>query len=256
MGAPGFDDAPLTRVMCDRDVANDVTMIYPYYENPVFLRRQLEHWATWDLDLKGAIRVIVVDDGSPRNPAEIPIREWMRDQGPMPIALQLYRIEVDVRWNWLAARNIGAHQAPANHWLLLTDMDHVVPENTADTLVYGDFNPGWIWNFQRREHTGDQIHPHPNSLFLSRDMFWRVGGYDEALSGHYGTDGDWRRRCALTAPVKRMPEYLVRHEYQADSSTTDYLRKQPQDAGKKKIIRTRGPDWRPRVLSFPFKRVI
>jgi len=47
----------------------------------------------------------------------------------------------------------------------------------------------------------------------------------------------------------------VRHEYQGDSSTTAYLRKQPEDAGVKAIIAKRGRFWAPRVLSFPYHEV-
>jgi hypothetical protein len=87
-------------------------------------------------------------------------------------------------------------------------------------------------------------------------MFWQVGGYDEALSGHYGTDGDWRRRCAATTNIRTLPYELERHEYEGDSSTTNYLRKQPQDAGKKAIIAKRAKGWRPRTLSFPYHEVM
>lgn len=112
-----------------------------------------------------------------------------------------------------------------------------------------------IYRLSRREHTGKAIHPHPNSMLMTRAMFWKVGGYDEELSGHYGTDGDWRRRCAATAKVLTLSDELVRHEYVGDSSTSGYLRKQPQDAGKKAIIARRGKGWRPKVLSFPYHEV-
>jgi len=89
-------------------------------------------------------------------------------------------------------------------------------------------------------------------MLLQRAMFWKAGGYDEALSGHYGTDGDWRRRLAATAPVRTLKLEMVRYEYVGDSSTTGYKRKQPQDAGKKAIMARRGKGWRPKVLSFPY----
>jgi hypothetical protein len=92
-------------------------------------------------------------------------------------------------------------------------------------------------------------------MLMTRAMFWRVGGYDEALSGHYGTDGDWRRRCAATAPIRLLPLALTRYEFYEDSSTVAYARKRPEDAGKKAIIAKRTRSWRPRVLSFPYEEV-
>lgn len=248
MGAPGFDDAPIVE-SSKASLPKVITMVYPYYDNPIFLQRQLNGWAALPDYCRNWINVIIVDDGSPSTPAKevVSLSSW-----PFPVSL--FRIEVDVRWNWLAARNIGANHA-LNGWCIFTDMDHVVPESTLDKLLYRAYDENVIYRFSRQEHDGRPIHPHPNSMFMTRDMFWRVGGYDEALSGHYGTDGDWRRRCAATAEVLTLKQHLVRHEYQQDSSTTAYLRKQPQDAGKKAIIKQRKPGWKPKTLSFPYHQV-
>lgn len=248
MGAPGFDDAPLVTTIRTAK-AKHVTLIYPYYENPRFLGYQLERWAALSNFLRPHLSAIIVDDGSPGEAAQAVLTERFH-----PVPIRLYRIGPDVRWNWLAARNIGAHHAPEG-WCLFTDMDHVAPEETLAALVYGEHGAGIIYRFSRREHDGKEIHPHPNSFFITRAMFWKAGGYDEALSGYYGTDGDMRRRLAATAPIRTLSEHLERHEYQGDSSTTAYKRKQPEDAAKKKIIATRGRGWRPRVLSFPYAEV-
>ena len=219
-----------------------VTYIVPFYENQVFFERQLRHWqaAAWP-----TVSHLVVDDGSPV-PAQIVV--------DVP-RLRLFRIEQDVRWNWLAARNIGAHEAE-DGWLLLSDMDHVVPVGTMDDIVYGNHNPGIIYGFSRREHAGEALAPHPNSWLMTKAMFWKVGGYDEALSGHYGTDGDWRRRCAAVAPLQILSSELHRYEHQEDSSTQRYLRKQPEDAaGVRAIVAARGKGWRPKTLSFAYHEV-
>jgi len=249
MGAPGFDDAPFADVPSGD--WKPLQFVYPYYENPLFFERQLNLWESYPWEVRAALRVNVVDDGSPEHPTETVLLPRMAS---LSFALRLFRIEVDVRWNWLAARNIGMHHAH-DGWCVLTDMDHMVPPETAVALSRGRFDPAIIYRFSRRESTGVLIHPHPNSMFMTREMFWRVGGYDEALSGHYGTDGDWRRRCAATAPVRTLREELARYEFERDSSTQRYLRKQPEDAGKKAIIKARGPRWRPRALSFPYHEV-
>lgn len=251
MGAPGFDDSPTAELIRLRDpYFKTVTFIYPYYENPKFLAHQLEVWRGYSAPVRERVRIIVVDDGSPDHPAERVLERCV-----MPLRLRLFRIEVDVRWNWLAARNIGMRWA-FDGWCALTDMDHVIEDDVAMSLISMNHQPGVIYRFSRREHTGQVIHPHPNSMFMTKEMFWKVGGYDEALSGHYGTDGDWRRRCAETAPVRLMRDQLVRHEYQGDSSTTRYKRKQPEDAGKKAIIARRGKGWKPKTLSFPYHEVV
>jgi len=220
----------------------------PYYENPQFLAQQIVGWHKLPRELTRHLSVIIVDDASPVMGAENVMKAAF-EHGTL--SARLYRIEVDVRWNWLAARNIGAYHA-RTQWVMFTDMDHILLERTLRTLVYGQHSKGTIYRFSR---IGSKTHPHPNSWFMTKEMYWRVGGYDEALSGHYGTDGEYRRRCAATAPIRIMDVPLELHEHEGDSSTTHYKRKQPEDAAVKGLIRARRPGWRPRTLSFPYIEV-
>jgi hypothetical protein len=229
------------------DQPKPVTLILPYYESPEFFKVQCEHLRHLPSDLAPYLTVIVVDDGSPTKPLRLP------DQ-PLTCKVRAFRIERDVPWNWLAARNIGAHYA-ADGWLLLTDMDHVVPNETLHAMVFGAHDPSIVYAFHRSEHTGVVANPHSASFFMTREMFWRIGGYDEALSGPYGTDGVYRRELAKHARITLMSHQLIRHEYQGDSSTTEYLRKQPQDAAVKALVAKRGKGCKSRVLSFPYHEV-
>jgi len=240
--------------MARRDMPKPLTVIVPYYENSRFLSRQLDHWLTLRLsaDVASNLKVIVVDDGSPNRSAEEVLRGRAQD------FIRLFRLHDDIRWNWLAARNIGFHHAP-DGWCLVTDMDHMIPEATLRSVIYSEHDPNVIYAFRRFDVRGGdapvEIAPHPNSWLMTRSMFWKVGGYDEALSGHYGTDGEYRRRCAKVAPIEILTDALHRYEYQDDSSTTRYLRKQPEDAGVKQIVAARRKGWRPKTLSFPYEEV-
>jgi hypothetical protein len=222
-----------------------VTIIVPFYQNHAFFAKQIGWWQTFHAELRKHLKAIIVDDGSPE-PAEIP--------DVRPFSMRLFRIEVDVRWNWLAARNIGFHHADEG-WCLVTDMDHIVPASTASALVYGKHDPSVIYGFSRIESTGEVIAPHPNSWFMTKAMFWKVGGYDETMSGFYGSDGDWRRRIAATAPMQILSDRLIRQEHDGDSSTTRYLRKQAIDSNIKRIVAARGKNWRPKTLSFPYREI-
>jgi hypothetical protein len=227
-----------------------VTFVYPYYENRAFFGAQLARWRSYPADMRAHLRVIVVDDGSPRHQAIDVVKAF----GPLPFSLRLFRIGVDVRWNWLAARNIGAYHA-ADGWLLLTDMDHVVPADTMRAAIYGRLNPEVVYAFRRQEHVGAPASPHSASFLMTKALFWQIGGYDEALSGHYGTDGDYRRRLAKHASIEILPFPLIRYEYVGDSSTVRYKRKQPEDAAVSRIVAARGKSWKPTVLSFPYHEV-
>lgn len=237
----------LPRVTIGRAVPKPVTLIWPYYQNAQFLQEQARHWQDCPDEVRPFISVIVVDDGSPE-------RAVLPNEAPFPVAL--FRILQDIPWNWLAARNIGAYHA-ADGWMLLTDMDHVIPAETFRSLVEGAHDPSVVYVFARREHTGAVIQPHSASFLMTRQMFWRIGGYDEALSGHYGSDGDFRRRIATVAPMQVLPDYLVRYENVGDSSTTRYQRKLPADTtAVQQIVKARGPQWAPKTLSFTYERVL
>lgn len=240
----------LTRVSVVKHTApKPVTLVVPYYENPAFFAQQLAGWASYPQDLRDNVAFIVVDDGSPTSPAADVVRQVRPE-----LNLRVFRLEVDLRWNWIGARNRGAHEA-ADGWLLMTDMDHVVPADTMRAVVFGIHDPKVIYGFSRTEWTGAVLFSHPNSWLITRELFWKIGGYDETLSGHYGTDGDIRRRFAAAAQIQILNDRLVRHEHRGDSSTTRYLRKQPEDAAVKHLIAKRGADWRPRALSFPAHEV-
>ena len=248
MGKSWTDGLPIVAVPISGK-AKQVTIILPYYENAAFFGQQWREWKSYSAELMMFVSVIVVDDGSPE-----PLRHPAPHEPETTFRFRAFRIEEDRRWNWLAARNIGAHHADTD-WLLLTDMDHVVPEPTMRMAIYGKHDPNVVYAFQRKEHTGEWIGPHSASFLMTKAMFWKIGGYDEALSGHYGTDGEYRRRVAKFAPFKILSDYLIRYEYVGDSSTTRYKRKQPEDARVSQIVRARGPKWRPRVLSFPYHEV-
>jgi hypothetical protein len=248
-------DAGLQRVSVRHgSTPKPVTLVLPYYGNPKFLGDQLRWWRELPADLRAHLRLIITDDGTP----------W--SLGPaasvlvgaeLPFPTRLFRISVDVPWNWLAARNIGAHHAE-DGWLLLTDIDHVARQATLERLVYGEHLPEVVYGLSRIEHDGRPVHPHSASFFLTRDRFWQIGGYDERYSGYYGSDGCFRKRLRANAPLVILDDVrLERHEKRGDSGTTTYQRKLQADneaiARITADIEASGEP--PRVLSFPYEEV-
>ena len=222
------------------------TIVLPFYEAHTFLFTHLHEWGNYPEEIRRNISAIVVDDGSPEAAPQC----WVKG-----FQIRQFRIEVDVPWNWLAARNIGAHHAP-DGWMLMTDMDHILPVETAHALIYGQHDPSIVYAFSRREHTGEKVNPHSASFFMTREMFWRIGGYDERLSGVYGTDGAYRKRVQAKTWIRVLEDELVRHEYVEDSSVTRYERKteRMRELRRKRFasVPAGSP---PKVLSFPYHEV-
>jgi hypothetical protein len=256
------------------------TLILPYYENPGMLARQFASLSLLADDVRKALHLIVVDDGSPKSPARehMPTDLFREAVEGKPLAgfktftpgdkvtacglasFQLFTVEVDVRWNWLTCRNIGAHHAKTD-WLLFTDIDHLLPEETARFIQETKLDPARSYRFSRVDAPDlTPYKPHPNSWLMTADRFDKIGGYDERFSGFYGTDGEFRDRVkANSREIVMLDQVLVRvpREVIPDASTTAYGRKEKQDhdgvtRARARIAREGG---RPLNRSFPYHQV-
>lgn len=225
------------------EVPRHVTLIYPFHDNHAFLTEQVRRWCEWPAHVRANVSAIIVDDVSTQPPLPPSAR---------PFPIRGFRLRPPhVRWNWVAARNIGFNEA-ADGFCLVTDMDHVVPPETAEALVFGVHRPDTVYAFNRREHTGAPIAPHSASFFLTRRLFWTIGGYDERGCGYYGNDGVMRRRIAATTKMALLPEMLERHEFVGDSSTTAYERGERDGGLKRKQALATGSF---KVLTYPYDEV-
>jgi hypothetical protein len=239
------------------------TLVMAYYENPGMLLAQSKCWRAMPRDIRQHLHVVIVDDGSPKQPAREAFDSTsLGDFLPYIASFQVWRMGVDVRWNQDACRNVGVREAPTK-WVLLTDMDHVVPAATWSRLMTQKLSKGCVYRFGRV--SAPDLAPyklHPNSWALTRDQYWAIGGYDEALAGNYGTDGDFlvRTRRHIGDPVQ-LDEVLIRYprEVIPDASTTTLARKSFDDKARiSRLIAARKntPDWKPLHFSFPCERVL
>lgn len=246
-----------------------LSFVLPYYLNPEMLRVQYGVWAGYPEALKRRIEVVVVDDGSPSFPAH----EVERPEG-LP-ALRIYRHTEDRPWHQHAARNLGAVHA-RGEWLLLTDMDHVVTAQALTALVsmkrvWRDEGRPFFYTFERVDAPDmtPTVRPdgtpkrHPNSFVMAKDLYWRIGGYDEAYCGVYGTDGLFRSRAFEIAEEVFLADVpLVRYSRDVvpDASTRTLARKEGREPGAKDAVRARkeaqGRAGMRDLLTVPWERML
>lgn len=204
---------------------NPVSICLPYYLNAGMLAQQYDVISKYPKGVRKSIELIIVDDGSPRDPAvDVP---RPKDLPP----LRIFRMLEDIRWNQDACRNLAVAQA-ALPWVLLTDIDHLIPEATIQRAVFGFLDPYLIYKFGRVSAPGlEPYKPHPNSWLMTKRMYSQIGGYDERFAGYYGTDAMFRDAAQRIAPIKMSKSVLIRvpREVIPDASTTTYGRKEPQD---------------------------
>lgn len=242
----------------DPDIHTPTTLVMPYYENPGMLEFHYNYLRALPANMRELISLVIVDDGSPNNPAKPPEGN---DLGG--INFQLYRVDVDTRWGQHAARNIGMNHIETN-WALMTDIDHVVPEATWKELLFRKWDLEFVLMFQRV--TWPELTPykhHPNSFFQTLRSFHAAGGYDERFLGYYGTDSDYRHRLGATVMDKtpvtikegKVTLWRVPRTAIPDASTTTYLRKQEDDRTIPKQIKAKRGKARPITMTQPYHRV-
>lgn len=250
---------------------HEISLCLPYYMNPDMLAFHYDCWASWPDGLKRQIEVVIVDDASPSGAAaDVP-----RPDG-LP-STSIYRVRNDMAWHQDGARNLGAKVA-IGKWLILTDMDHALPQESVEALLDHIRNrkvdKRHIYTLDRVDaETGRLMRnrwrvskPHPNSFVVTRDMFWQIGGYDEELCGAYGTDGAFRWRAFRKAHRGHLRDVrLIRYgtRLMPDASTRTMSRKEgrtkAQYLAKARFQRSRrsvGFQTPVPVLTFEWDRVV
>lgn len=241
-----------------------LSIILPYYRNPAMLAEQYRVWNSYPEETKAVIEFVIVDDGSPQEESVMTVP--MQEDNPWP---RLYRVLEDRPWHQHGARNLGAHEA-GGAWLYLGDMDHVIPPSTLNEMI-SLCNYEAIYTFGRVDAPDMRptmkngvLKPHPNTFLMPRSAFWKIGGYDEDLTG-YGTDGFFRARLkdAGIPIVHRADIRIVRYprEVVADASTRTLPRKEGRTAEHRADVQAIAAHkaqtgQRPKVLDFEWRRLL
>lgn len=172
-------------------------MILPVHNQPMMLDVHLKAWSEFDALTKRCWELIVIDDCS--TPQITPPREY-------DINLRIFRSLQPMAWN-RGLKNLGAIQA-RGEWLLQTDADHVMTNQTANDIARSLLREKTYYKLRRRNReqpNGSRYNriPHINTFLIHRNTFFAVGGYDEDLSGNYGYTDSWLETCLTHAGYEK-----------------------------------------------------
>lgn len=232
-----------------------LNLAFPFYENRGVLLKHLETWLTYPEEIRNAMTVTIADDGSPTNPAAECV------PADYPIDVRIFRVLVDLPWNQCGARNLAMLHAP-DEWVLVTDADHVLEADDARKLLALKTH-GKCFYVPGRRLAADRspYKRHPNSYYLTRELFWKVGGCDEDFQGHYGSDSTFRRGIEAIAYRQDTDACLTLYgrDVIPDASTTAWGRKDSEYASSLvpalRAKRKMGPYKPERPIRFPWERV-
>lgn len=243
---------------------DSLTIVMPYYEAPKMLVEQLRWWEDYTTE-KMPVSIVLVDDGSPKNPAE----RVLRGEGiPLGLSLEVYRIKENIPWNHAGARNLAMHVAKTK-WILLTDIDHLLLSWAAKKLLQLKLDPKIVYQpprYDRVDGIPMRFKRHLDSYIITKDLFWKVGGYDETLSGYWnGPFEPFRKALKRTADIQELEAgYLLRFNNDdkiPDANVVEWGRKGSEyDVNEhpevKKYQKRAMTAYNPRVLQFEWKQVI
>ena len=161
-------------------ILEKISIITPYFETKKMLEKQLEVWHSYPSELKSQIEFVIIDDGSPENPAGIKFCN---------LNLILARVDINIPWNHPGAQNLGAYLATSS-WIWSGGIDHVFTSENMYKLTKLDRKDLKVnYKIPRRSIKQDKlIGYHWEINYLAKKTFWSIGGYDEDFSGIWGSD--------------------------------------------------------------------
>jgi len=225
-----------------------ITLGITYYDCPLMLLTQLEYWKDYPERIKEQVRIIVVDDGSPHYPAE----QVLKDSD---MKVDLYRIAEDIPFNLPGARNLIMKEADPG-WVLLTDIDHVLPWESLVGLLGTDLHTEMCYSpyrLQIKEYGMELIHRHKDTFLIEKEQFWNLGGYDERYTPYYhnGAIGMFRRKLIRNLPVIELNDVYVLFFGVDIISDASPLKGIPKTRNEKRIMSDNT-----RTLNFTSRKVI
>lgn len=197
----------------------------PYHDNPAMWEKQLLNAYGLPRYLKNEIEIVLCDDCSIELPK--PPTSWLVSP------IQMFRLNgAHVPWSHRVASNVAVHES-GSPFVIVTDIDHIVPEDTLQRLSvdpFFEFSRDKVYTFERRNADGSRYKPHPDSWLMRREMWERIGGYDERYRGVYGQNMPFIERVRHhAAEIKSCGLDLVRYSREDihDASERVLMRKSP-----------------------------
>ena len=244
-----------------------LSAVFATYGQPKVWDLQWEQLRMLPLYFAAKMELVIVDDhGSPV--ATIP--KDIRDRFPC----KLFRVDENIAWNQMGARNLGMQEASAKVAVML-DPDMVPTPLVWDKIMWAaeNLHEGTVVKFSLTGSDGGFIHSSPNTWILHTSDFFSIHGYDEDYAGNKGwSDVALMHTLNSAFKIERRPDilvpYLLNTDGVEDAQVTSLDRSVQVNAKKHKAIwheiqRRYGGNWakwakkkKKPVVRFPWTRIL
>jgi hypothetical protein len=214
-----------------------LNLVYPYYMNAEMLIEQQRRWLTFPADILDKLRFVIVDDGSPTNPAANFVADTHGN-----LNLEVYRIEVDIPWNADGARNLGALFC-INQWMFLSDVDHFLPLDSLRNvfslkLRRFDFKRLKAQSAWKDLSELEPCRPHKSTFLIHWELYWKAGGFNENYRGFYSMGWTLRNKLRRVGRQRMLDAYVVEYSREVIPDATTTTLPKPGGEARANIKRT------------------
>lgn len=200
-----------------------VSIVIPHYNYQLFLKECVESAIRQTVS---PIEIIIVDDYS-----TVPIdtdKELIRDLYRICKDINLIIITLDENCGLSAARNTGIKAAKGEYILCLDADDTIEPEFIEMTVDTDDIVATYQQEFGAREgklrwlehpvlKDFFQYNQIPAGCLFKKNIWERIGGYDESMKEGYEDWEMWMRALQDGATITTVPLFLFNYRIHPDS---------------------------------------
>tara|TARA_B100001027_G_scaffold214430_1_gene186621 strand:- start:991 stop:1689 length:699 start_codon:yes stop_codon:yes gene_type:complete len=189
-----------------------ITVNLSFYNQEEILKKHVNGWTSWPEEILKNFSFCIVDDCSDKFATEV-----IKSLDISNIDLSVLRVKDDLYCNIAGVRNLSAQECKTD-WMVILDMDTLITEKLAKSMLdLVKINSGNCFKFNRKvsknifHNKNGKVHP--AVCLLRKEDYWKVGGCDEDLVGHYGqTDPMFWYRAKNKLNVHLKMEMFLEYE--------------------------------------------
>ena len=168
-----------------------ITLSLSYFNDFKYLHQHLENWK----DYSNLVKFQIIDDCSSEKLIDKIDKTLVNS-----LDISIYRVRDDIKWNIPGVRNLGATVC-STEWILFCDMDQYFLKSDILKLDQRISNPNFDKNkFYSFSRIG--LEKTAGTMLISKDSFWKSGGYDEDMIGNYGYNDPLLRKQLESVNIK------------------------------------------------------